>query len=65
VSLDIVVDDRGRVKAVTVLDSDNHALADAARDAVRQWRFVPDQKAEIRANRHARVTISFELDEPA
>lgn len=65
VSLDIVVDQEGRVAAVKVLDSDNYALAEAARDAVRQWRFVPEARDALRDVRHARITFSFELEERA
>lgn len=65
VSLDIAIDERGRVKSVTVLDSDNNALSDAAREAVRRWRFVPDENRASRELRRARVTFSFELNEAA
>lgn len=64
VSLDITVDQQGRVRAIHVLDSDNNALSEAARAAVRQWRFVADRDPS-RATRRATVTFSFELAERA
>ncbi len=65
VSLEIVVDQKGRVKAVNVLDSDNSALSAAAREAVRQWKFVPAEKTAMNDVRHAFVTFSFELEQAA
>lgn len=64
VSLDMIVDRKGRVKTVTVLDSDNHALSDAALAAVRQWRFVPASDQLKADHRHATITFHFVL-EPA
>jgi len=64
VSCDLVVDREGRVKAVTVLDSDNQELSRAVIEAARQWRFIIDEKP-ARDVRHARVTFRFVLEESA
>ena len=60
VTLNAVVSEDGRVRSVTVLSGDS-ALAPAALDAVRQWRFKP-----YRVNGQARefvtqITVSFRL----
>lgn len=65
VRVDIQVDRSGRVSRVRVLETENTTFADAVRDAVRQWRFVPDSSAAAREHRHARLTVRFVLDEAA
>lgn len=65
VSLDLVVDLQGRVKAITVLDSDNYALSDAALAAVRRWKFVPVEAKSAVTRRHATVTFNFVLEPTA
>jgi protein TonB len=64
VSIDMVVDNNGRVRNVTILDSDNQALSEAAREAVLQWKFVPASNRPKDYPRHATVTFNFVL-EPA
>lgn len=65
VSCEMVVERDGRVKAISVLDSDNNALSQAAIEAARKWKFVPDGSTSEREHRIARITFSFVLEQPA
>jgi periplasmic protein TonB len=62
VSIDMTIDRDGRVRAVTVLDSDNQALSEAAREAARQWKFVPASEQTTVDHRHATITFNFVLE---
>ena len=60
VTLSAVVDEDGSVRSVTVLSGDS-ALAPAALEAVRQWRFKP-YRVNGRATEFAtRITVNFRL----
>jgi len=60
VTLSAVVDQDGSVRSVTVLSGDS-ALAPAALEAVRQWRFKP-YRVNGRATEFAtRITVNFRL----
>ena len=65
VRVDILVDREGKVKRVLVLDTDNAAFADAVRDAVRRWHFVPATASARREHRHAYLTVRFLLEDTA
>jgi len=65
VSLGLVADVQGPGKAVSVLDSDNHALSAAALAVPRRWKLVPVDPRSTVARRHARVTFNFVLEPTA
>ncbi|NMG55823.1 energy transducer TonB [Aromatoleum aromaticum] len=54
----------GSADAVEVAESSGHSrLDDAAREAVRNWRFVPAQRGEAPVDSWLRVPIVFRLDD--
>jgi TonB family protein len=60
VTLSAVVDEDGSVRSVTVLSGDS-ALAPAALEAVRQWRFKPYRVNGRAAEFTTRITVNFRL----
>ena len=65
VRVEIMVDREGKVKRVRVLDTENATFAEAVRDAVRRWQFVPAGTDFRRDHRHAYLTVRFVLEETA
>lgn len=54
----------GSADAVEVAESSGHSrLDDAAREAVRNWRFTPAHRGEVRVDSWLRVPIVFRLDD--
>jgi TonB family protein len=58
VSLQAVVENDGKVSRVRVLTGDR-ALAKAAVEAVRQWRYEPASGADPKVERETNITVSF------
>ena len=63
VILRVIVDQRGRAKEVTVLESSGYSRLDkAARKAVKRWRFLPAQKNGQSIQGVVQVPINFVLN---
>jgi TonB family protein len=62
VSLQAVVDYDGTVSQVRVLGG-NRLLANAAKRAIREWRYQPSSADAQKLEREARVTVSFISDD--
>ncbi len=65
VRVELAIDREGRVRAVQVLHSADPALASAVRRAVWKWKFAPNQVAAGHEQWRARMTIGFEIVDPA
>lgn len=57
VVLDLTVCERGKVKAVQVVEPLSHGLTEAAVDAARKWKLEPHDGGDI----VMRITMKFEL----
>ena len=66
VVLDFVITAQGRAEEVSVVDSDPPRVFDAAaREAIRQWRFVPTSDNPARAPVRVRLEIKFHVKQDA
>jgi protein TonB len=65
VVLDCIVDKRGRVAEVSVLNSASPLLDEAAVDAVRQWVYAPTLVDGVPVRLRVKVTVAFSLSSSA
>jgi protein TonB len=65
VVLDCVVDRRGRVAEVNVLNSASPLLNEAAMQAVRQWVYAPTLVDGVPVRLRVKVTVTFNLNSAA
>lgn len=57
-----VVNERGRVETVNIVESPHPALADACRKALRQWRFKPASNKGVPVKMRFRARFPFVLE---
>lgn len=59
----LVIGVNGRVESVEVVKSPHPSISEAARSAVKQWRFKPAQKNGVPVRQRVRLPIELKLDE--
>lgn len=59
ISLSVVIDAEGRVAGVVVDGDPGHGLGEAAKNAVKAWRFTPPRREGKPVSTRAAITLAY------